>query len=279
LAVAPGYLSADKELEMVTYLLLIPLSASVLLGNVCELQEKNSGELRVYCELWDGTRVEGVFSDNDQILRLQTTIGLVPIPFAKAERIEVNVDRETISVILANGKRVTGFIESDGFHVRTGKKSVEVAYATLKKARIRCLWATPADSPLKAASVRTSSVWSQSSVDGATDGKDGTSWNSGDWRGWIEVDLGKMEKIVEVRMALDFWPPGNATHIVYVSDKPIGHLRKSVGRMKSISGTRRDGDLIFLECPPETKGRYVQIYCPQSVSWFAVREIQVFGAR
>ncbi len=264
---------------MATYLLLIPLSASVLFGNVCELQEKHSGELRVYCELWDGTSVEGVFSDNDQILRLQTTSGLVPIPLAKVERIEVNDDRETTSVILANGKRLTGFVESDGFHVRTGKKSVAVAYPTLKKARIRRLWATPAENPLKVAGVRTSSVWSQSSVDGATDGKNGTSWNSGDWKGWIEVDLGKMEKIVEVRMALDFWPSGNATHIVYVSDKPIGQLRKSARLMKSTSGTRRNGDVIFAECPPETKGRYVQIYCPQSVSWFAVYEIQVFAAR
>ena len=64
--------SADKEPEMATYLLLIPISASVLSENVHELRETHTRELRVYCELWDGTSVEGPFSNKDQILQLHT---------------------------------------------------------------------------------------------------------------------------------------------------------------------------------------------------------------
>ncbi len=244
-----------------------------------ELGEKDSRELHVYCQLVDGTSVEGMFANNDQILQLQTKSGLMPIPLAKVERIEVKDDRETTSVVLVDGKHLTGFVESDGFRLRTGKKSVEVAYPTLKKGQMRRLWTTPAKRPLKVAGTKASGVWRPYTIAGATDGDFDTSWNSGDYKGWIEVDLGKMETIVEVRTSLYMWPSGNATHLVYVSDKPIGQNRKEAKLIKWMSGTHRHGEMIFAECPPETQGRYVQIHCPESVSWFCIDEFQVFSER
>ena len=144
---------------------------------------------------------------------------------------------------------------------------------------MRRLWTAPARKPLKVTDVKASGVWRPYTIAAATDGDLDTSWNSGDWKGWIEVDLGKMEKIVEVRTFLYMWPAGNTTLLVYASDKPIGEDRKEATLIKSMSGPRRHGEVIFAECPPETQARYVQIHCTHSVSWFCLDEFQVFSER
>jgi hypothetical protein len=229
------------------------------------------------CEMFDGTRLRGRLSDAGQSLDFRTSFGAaVRVPYDRLSQITVAEDRESTTLHFENGDRLTGFMAGDGLTVLSGGRETAVAFPKLRHCRFKSVWAIPAGTPLKFAGASASGAWGRHVTALAIDGDDTTYWNAGTWQGWLECDLGRSHQIVRIEISILFSPAGGAQFDVYASDKPMGAARDGAQHLKQLVGNFQNGDLLTIDCPRGTQGRHVQISCPRSISWFAIREVRVF---
>lgn len=232
-------------------------------------------------ELVDGSRIMAAPGEENPDLTLHIRFGPASIPLAACEKIEVEDEGRRIVVQWADGDRLTGRPKRESMAVCSLLGRHDVLYSTLRRATIKVL---PATRPLVPEEVRVSGSYGHArkgvrgnhQVAYAHDGDPSTTWSSGDWKGWMEFDLGESTSLASIRAVLQFDPPGSADHKIYISDQPIGTDRAHARLLKKFSGHRNDGDVLEAVCPPGASARFVQIHCTASRSWFNIRELEVY---
>jgi hypothetical protein len=224
------------------------------------------GQTKIELELTDGSRL---WAEPVENLRLRTKVGEVAIPLASITGFEV---ADVVTVHWADGDRLSGTAQKS-LELRTVLGLLQVPMATIASARVTTVAA------IKPESIQVSGHWADhQKPEMAIDGELGRAWSSGDWRGWIELDLGAVRELGRVEFALQFDPTGPATHEVYVADQPIGNNREKARLVERLSGVRENHAKLAVDCP-NVSARYVQVHCPQSASWFNIRELNVWPTR
>lgn len=226
---------------------------------------------RLEFELLDGSKVCGEPVEADASLKVTTTLGEVRVPLVQLARIELVDDREQAVLHFSNGDRLKGRIQP-GIDVQTVLGRLTVPWSKVRSLRVL----PAAYQRLKAAGVSVSGTWAPQPPEYAIDSQPGA-WSSGDWKGWYEIDLGSRREISQLSITLQFDPSGPATHEFYVSDEPMGAQRGKGKLLQSFSGQRRNEEVLTVDCPSGTAGRYVQVHCPESRSWFNLIEFDVYG--
>jgi hypothetical protein len=90
---------------------------------------------------------------------------------------------------------------------------------------------------------------------------------------WIEVDLGQVYRVTEVRLLVAQWPEGETEHRIRARS-PEGGLME----LHTFLGTTAGGDwLIYMPDEPTENLQFIRIETIHSPSWVAWGEIQVFG--
>jgi hypothetical protein len=231
------------------------------------------GLIYVQCELRDGTRVNGRLEERERIT-LDAGFGRLEVPLNRLAEIAVADDRESLTLHFQNGDRLSGFAASDSFIITSRKAKTEINFPKLRRCTMKTVRAIPAD-PLKIAAASSSGTWNGHAPHLAIDGDESTFWNAGDWRGWIECDLGRAEQIARIEFPLLFSPTGYAQYDIYASDKPMGAAREGAAYVGRVEGTYQNGETVTFDCPREVKARHVQVVCTKSASWFAIRDVRI----
>ena len=105
----------------------------------------------------------------------------------------------------------------------------------------------------------------------AVDGDQGTFWNSRAFPTQsIEVDLGGVYSVAEIRLSIAQAPAGNTTHEVWVAGSSEVYTK-----VETLSGFTLDQQVLEILFEPEQNFRFVKIVTTASPSWVAWREIQV----
>jgi hypothetical protein len=226
---------------------------------------------RLEFELLDGSKVCGEPVEADACLKVTTTLGQMRVPLVQLARIEMVDDREQAVLHFSNGDRLKGTIPAN-FEVQTLLGKMTVPWS-----KVRSLRVLPAPRVrFKAASVRVSGTYPPQPPEYATDSQP-RAWSSGDWKGWYEIDLGSRREVSQLSITLQFDPTGPATHEFYISDEPMEAQRDKGKLLQRFSGERKNEDVLIVDCPTGTAGRYLQVHCPESRSWFNLIEFDVFG--
>ena len=230
---------------------------------------------RATIRLTDGTEVEGRLPKPQAVL-VTTSFGLATIDLAQLQQIEVadGEKEHNATLSFASGDKLTARLEMPSFVVESPKGRLRIEYAQLKSLTI-AQRLTPAMEPLKIVGVRASGAYQNMRPENAIDNKNGTFWNSGGWKGWLEVDLGKEVPLAEIRYTVQFAPAGKGTVQIYASNEPMGGDRSHATLVKTIAGHMKNGAEFCVNCPPKVTARYVQINCPTARSWFCLREVIV----
>ncbi len=110
----------------------------------------------------------------------------------------------------------------------------------------------------------------------AFDGDTGTLWSAGESPPqWIEVDLGGVFDIAEVRVVTSQYPVGNTVHRVLGSGPDTGGLVE----LGVADGETDDGDLLVVVAESPWLGiDTIRVHTTASPSWVAWREIEVIAA-
>jgi hypothetical protein len=108
----------------------------------------------------------------------------------------------------------------------------------------------------------------------AVDGDPNTQWSAGAYpTQWIEIDLGAVYSIGEIRLTVGQWPAGQTVHQVWV-----GSTREAMQQVYEFRGKEYDFDLLYyVPSAPLTNIRYVRIVTTESPSWVSWREIEVLA--
>jgi hypothetical protein len=108
----------------------------------------------------------------------------------------------------------------------------------------------------------------------AVDGDANTQWSSGAFpTQWIEIDLGALYSIGEIRLTVGQWPAGETVHQIWVGNTP--DALKLVDEFK---GSEFDFDVLnYVPATPLQGIRYVRIVTTESPSWVSWREIEVLA--
>lgn len=111
-------------------------------------------------------------------------------------------------------------------------------------------------------------------ADMAVDGDPNTQWSSGAFPPqWIEIDLGGLYNIGEIRLTVGQWPAGHTVHELWV-----GSNRESLQKIYTFRGDEFDYDV--LDFSPVTQLgniRYIRVVTTESPSWVSWREIEVLA--
>lgn len=94
---------------------------------------------------------------------------------------------------------------------------------------------------------------------------------------WIEVDLGQVQNLGKVVVALEQYPDGNTTQEVYFSNSPIGNDRSAATLIHTFTGVSNSGDLREYVLSMPVSARYAQIYCSAWTNNVALREVQLYA--
>ena len=112
-----------------------------------------------------------------------------------------------------------------------------------------------------------------SSPANAIDGKSLEAWNSGQAApAWVEIDLGAVRQVTDIRLSPSQNPDGNATHLIYAGSSPA-----PTNLVASVSKFVSDFEPISLSLSPVVSARYVRILTQSSPSWVAWYEIEIYG--
>jgi hypothetical protein len=227
---------------------------------------------RLQFELLDGTKIYGQAVEADASLKLATSYGEVRVSLVQLRRIELPDYSGQAILHFANGERLKGTLPA-GIEVQTHQGRI-----TVPVAKVRSLRVIPISyRRLKAAGIHVSGKYPPQPPEYAVDGVPGA-WSSGDWKGWYEIDLGSRTDVSRLSITLQFDPTGPATHEFYISDEPMGATRDKGKLLHRFSGERKNEEVLTFDCPPGTTGRYVQVHCPESTSWFNLIEFEVFAS-
>jgi hypothetical protein len=106
----------------------------------------------------------------------------------------------------------------------------------------------------------------------AIDNNSGTFWNAGNFpQQWIQLDLGQMSTLSQVRLLVAQLPAGQTTHQVYGGATP-----DALSLLGTFDGTTQSGQ--WLEMNTILTGiRYLKVITTSSPSWVAWSEIEVYG--
>jgi hypothetical protein len=109
----------------------------------------------------------------------------------------------------------------------------------------------------------------------AVDGNTSTPWGAGSHAPqWIEIDLGQVYHITEIRLMVEQWPEGDTVHVIRGrSSAALALVHVHTFRQKT-SGCDW---LILTPDPPIAGIQIIRIDTLSSPSWVAWREIQVYG--
>ena len=231
---------------------------------------------RIELELTDGSRLFAEPVEGGQELRLKTRLGELNVPIADAERLEFAEGGRTVVVHWPGGDRLTATTQQVALQLQTVLGPLSVPLAAISRAKLETTRLTA----IKPIGVHVSGHYAPHQTPAmAIDGEFGTAWSSGDWKGWIELDLGEAHEVGHVEFSLQFDPAGPATYEVHVGAEPIRDYRGSAMLIERTSGPRKDQERLVVKFPAGVIARHVQIYCPQSVSWFNIREFNVFSRK
>lgn len=100
------------------------------------------------------------------------------------------------------------------------------------------------------------------------DGSITSSWNSGDFPiAWVEIDLGAVRRISEIRGIVDQFPTGDSVHNIYLD-----------GKLKSTwKGITKKGEVLSWTPSRLVTARKIKIETTEVDSWVAWFEIAVIG--
>lgn len=102
----------------------------------------------------------------------------------------------------------------------------------------------------------------------ANDGNPTTQWGAGaEPTQWIEVDLGEIEEIGEIRLMVAQFPNGLTRHLIDVDGV----------RVWAFENDTTDGEVLTYTPDQPLTGRVIRITTISSPSWVAWREIEVFA--
>ncbi len=109
---------------------------------------------------------------------------------------------------------------------------------------------------------------------GALDGDPDTLWSSGTGPpGWIEVDLGGVHTIADVRLIVSQYPAGPTDHRLYAR---LGN--GSLVLLHRFHGMTEDEQVLRYVLPTPMRGvKAIRVETVASPSWVAWREVEVFG--
>src|SRR6266516_2436558 len=109
----------------------------------------------------------------------------------------------------------------------------------------------------------------------AVDGSLSTMWNSGGYAPqWIQLDLGQLATVSQIRLNVAQLPDGQTTHEIYGETDP-----QALTLIRTPSGFTQSGQ--WLEptfAPAINNTRYLKILTTASPSWVAWNEIEVYGS-
>lgn len=108
----------------------------------------------------------------------------------------------------------------------------------------------------------------------AVDGDPSTQWSAGGFpTQWIEIDLGGLYTIGEIRLTVGQWPAGQTVHQLWV-----GASADAMQMVYQFSGNEYDFDVLnFIPATPLDNIRYVRVVTTESPSWVSWREIEVLA--
>ncbi len=109
----------------------------------------------------------------------------------------------------------------------------------------------------------------------AVDGDFGTLWNSGgDPQQWIEIDLGNLYRIKEMRLTISQFPEGRTIHRILGRGPSDQYLV-----LNTFEGETTDGQtLTYTPNEPIQDIQFIRVETIESPSWVAWREIEVIDA-
>jgi hypothetical protein len=146
------------------------------------------------------------------------------------------------------------FEDRDQLGIRTEGAGANVAYGKVARAAAT----NPGDEP-------------QNAFDGDT----GTLWSAGESPPqWIEVDLGGVFDVAEIRLVPSQYPAGRTVHLISGSGPDTGGLVE----LGAIDGETNDGDYLVLAAgSPWLDLDTIRVETISSPSWVAWREIEVIA--
>ena len=276
----------------------VAVAASVLLVTVSQgIADDSQGKVELQLELVDGSHLKCHAVDMAMTLPIEVGPIEIDLPLKQLQRLEW-VDREAdagtsddqtyaspssaksseagkVRILWDNGDQLTGTLGLEVVSVESVLGRINVPWDSIQRAEIT-FHPPPKPSFLTPVDVQVSGQYAHHLTKYASDGLRGGSWSSGDWKGWIEFDLGETYELAKVEASLQFAPSGQAVHEVYISDEPMRGNIEGGRLVKRFSGHRQNNDVLSAECEPGTRGRYVQLRCPRSRAWFNVRELEVY---
>jgi hypothetical protein len=106
----------------------------------------------------------------------------------------------------------------------------------------------------------------------AVDGNLGSFWNAGEYPPqWIEINLGSLYSIDEIRLYVSQFPNGNTTHEIWVAD-----ASKAYTQVETVTGLTTEGQTLQrIYSPALTSVQWVKIMTTTGPSWVAWYEIEV----
>jgi len=102
-------------------------------------------------------------------------------------------------------------------------------------------------------------------------------WNSGEFTGWIEVNLEQVYDISSLELLITQSPNGVTTHEIWFSDSQIHNDRTNATLFNSLTGFTTDGSLITETLSTPFAAQFVQINTTLSPSWVGWSNIKVYA--
>jgi len=100
-----------------------------------------------------------------------------------------------------------------------------------------------------------------------------TPWNSGgEAPQWIEIDLGRAERVREIRLVVSQTPEGLTRHQIWV-----GQDTASYRLQMEIARRTRDRQVLAVPVTDPTPVRFIKVVTVSSPSWVGWREIEIVG--
>ncbi len=131
----------------------------------------------------------------------------------------------------------------------------------------------PVNLALRKPATASSSI-SGSTPDRAVDGDSDTLWSAGTGPpGWIQIDLGGVQQVAEIRLQVSQYPTGPTHHTV--SCLPAAGAQPT--RTFTLDGTTADLDVLTVTPDASLSCRIIRVATSASPSWVAWREIEVLG--
>lgn len=109
----------------------LAVAVAIVTGMCAAVAEEPRPDIRLALDLVDGSRVVG--SATVAEVPVITEYSRLAIPFPQIQTVEMNVDRERVTVKLANGDKITGVVKLDKIGLKTSFGDVAIGLPDLLK--------------------------------------------------------------------------------------------------------------------------------------------------